>query len=287
MKVLEFKEVSKTFGTTPMQVVALQSISFSVSAGEWVSLVGPSGCGKSTLLHIAGGFERSSSGVVKSGGIAVRGPGADRGMIFQQFQLFPWLSVRENIHYCFSLRHHQNWFESADLGMTKIHYADHLLEIMGLEKFQNHRINQLSGGMRQRVAIARTLAARPRIVLMDEPFSALDANTREEMQELLALLRKSEGMTVLMVTHDVEEAIFLSDRIVLLSKRPGSILEDTPIRLENRNHLDIKESDPFLDYRSHFIRQIRSQSETSFDREHLLRILGNPDSRPLQSIPKS
>ncbi len=273
MKVLEFKEVGKSYGAAAMQVEALQSISFAVSRGEWATIVGPSGCGKSTLLHIAGGFETCSSGEVLTEGKPIQGPGPDRGMIFQQYQLFPWLNVRENVHYCFSLRHHQNWFESVDAGMSKIHYADHLLEIMGLENFRHHRINQLSGGMRQRVAIARTLAARPKIVLMDEPFSALDANTREEMQELLALLRKSENMTVLMVTHDVEEAVYLSDRVLVLSRRPGRILEDTPIDLKDRNHLDVKESEAFRAYRSRLVRLIRSQNDTSFDRAQLLRAL--------------
>jgi len=275
MALLECKDIEKRYSKGESEVLALSDVSLSVEEGEFVSLIGPSGCGKSTLLYLIGGFEEISAGSVLVDREEVSGPGADRGMVFQSYSLYPWLTVRENVHACFRLKHHQNWYESVEVGLSKIHYADHLLEIMGLGDFHHHYPGQLSGGMKQRVAIARTLAARPRVILMDEPFSALDAQTREEMQEMLYLLKSHSKMTVVFVTHDVEESIFLSDRVVVLSKRPGTILEEKRIDLPGRPDLRIKDTPEFLEIRKHLTDLIRSQSTKHFDREQFVKLLVN------------
>ena len=273
MALLKCENIRKSFGQGESEVLALSDVSLSVNEGEFVSLIGPSGCGKSTLLYLIGGFEERTSGRVLVDQKEVSGPGADRGMVFQNYSLYPWMTVRQNVHACFGLKCHQNLRETVAEGLARIHYADHLIEIMGLANFHHHYPSQLSGGMKQRVAIARTLAAQPRVVLMDEPFSALDAQTREEMQEMLFLLKSHARMTVLFVTHDVEESIFLSDRVVVLSRRPGTIIEDHRVQLEGRPDLGIKDTPEFLELRKHLTHLIRSQSERHFDRESFVKLL--------------
>jgi NitT/TauT family transport system ATP-binding protein len=202
---------------TRQAVTALDGIELTVRRGEFVSLLGPSGCGKSTLLYIIGGFVPYRTGEIMVNGRRVTGPGPDRGVVFQQFALFPWKTVLQNVLYGLEK---QRMPKAAALDRARS-----LLRTARLDGFENHYPSQLSGGMRQRAAIARTLAVDPDILLMDEPFGALDAQTRSVMQEQLREIWRSTGKTVLFVTHDVREAVYLSERVVLMTKRPGRIKE--------------------------------------------------------------
>jgi ABC-type nitrate/sulfonate/bicarbonate transport system ATPase subunit len=204
-------------------VVALDGVDLSVARGELVCIVGASGCGKSTLLNIVGGLDEPTSGEVRLGDDLVIGPGPDRGMVFQGYSLFPWRSVRENV--AFGL-------ECA--GWDRARRAERVTEmlgIVGLSEWADHRPDQLSGGMRQRVAIARALAPEPDVLLLDEPFGALDAQTKRALQDFLLQVRHRTGATVLMVTHDVTEAVYLSQRIYVLSARPGRVAEEIAVPL--------------------------------------------------------
>jgi NitT/TauT family transport system ATP-binding protein len=199
------------------KLVALSDITFKVRRNEFISVIGPSGCGKSTLIRVVAGLEDPSAGIVAVDGIPVTGPGADRGMVFQNYTLFPWLTVRKNVLFGPKMK------GTRDDKATKA--ADEWLKLVGLTDFADLYPAQLSGGMKQRVAIARALANDPRILLMDEPFGALDAQTRASMQAHLLRIWAAAGVTVLFITHDLDEAIYLSDRIVVLGARPGRILE--------------------------------------------------------------
>ena len=220
---IEVRDVTMRFATTSGEVVALRDIRMAVRPGEFVCLIGASGCGKSTLLRIIAGFETASAGSVTVGGRGVTGPGPDRGMVFQDYGLFPWLSVRENIA-----------FGPRARGRTRAEVAattGRFLDMVGLRGFADSFPHQLSGGMKQRVAIARVLANDARVVLMDEPFGALDAMTRERLQDELLALWRSAGLTVVFVTHAIEEAILLADRVVVMSPGPGRIVEDIAVTL--------------------------------------------------------
>ncbi|MCC8978172.1 ABC transporter ATP-binding protein [Bradyrhizobium acaciae] len=200
------------------ETVALDGLSLGVGEGEFVCLLGPSGCGKSTVLDLLAGFEQPTRGRVTIDGKPVGRPSPDRGIVFQEATLFPWLSVIDNIT-----------FASRLAGRPASEYrprAQELIEMMGLRGFEHHAVYELSGGMRQRVAIARAWISQPLLLLMDEPFGALDAQTRLAMQELLLAAREQRRSTVLFVTHDIEEALFLSDRIAIMSGRPGRIVEE-------------------------------------------------------------
>ncbi len=207
--------VEKTFQTRQGAVQALHDINLTLDDGEFVSVVGASGCGKSTLLRIVAGLETASTGQLTLDNGPLRGPGRDRGMVFQQYTLYPWLSALENVE--FGLRHLPKR-QRADV-------ARRFLDVVGLSDFALSYPFQLSGGMQQRVAIARALALRPSILLMDEPFGALDAQTRSLMQELLLSIWERDRLSVLFVTHDIDEAIFLSDRICVMSTKPGRVRE--------------------------------------------------------------
>lgn len=271
MPILEFRKISKVFEGGGVPVPALAEVDLCVDEGEFVTIVGPSGCGKTTLLMMAAGFMSPTSGDLLLDGSGVSGPDSNRGMVFQDFALFPWLTVRENAMFHFSLAHGRRRIEqSADGGWALRSYVDHLLEFMGLSEFRDRLPRELSSGMKQRVAIVRTLASRPRVVLMDEPFSALDAQTREQMQELLLMLRVKAGMTVLFVTHDVDEAVFLSDRVVALSSRPGHVIKDCKVDAPTMRGLDFKESSLFLNLKHDLLHTIRTQCAPSFDRNVLL-----------------
>jgi NitT/TauT family transport system ATP-binding protein len=220
---IRVENVTKRFAGQGGEIVALRDAVLDVGAGEFICLIGASGCGKSTLLRIIAGFERPSEGCVLVDGRAVTGPGPDRGMVFQDYGLFPWLSVRGNIG-----------FGPAARGKSRAEVAatvERYLDIVGLRRFADAFPHQLSGGMKQRVAIARVLANEARVVLMDEPFGALDAMTRERLQDELLELWQRTGLTVLFVTHSIEEAIFLADRVVVMSPGPGRIVSDIPIDL--------------------------------------------------------
>jgi len=218
------KDLSKRYRTREGDVSALSSVEFKVTAGEFVTLVGPSGCGKSTLLYILGGFIAYDGGLVEVGGKAVTGPGVDRGIVFQEYALFPWLTVVQNIRY--------------GLEMTGVErrkrdeIVERLVHTIGLEGFEHRFPRELSGGMKQRVAIARTLAYDPKILLLDEPFGALDAQTRETMQDELLRLWQATRKTVVMVTHDVNEAVYLSERVLVMSQRPGRIVQEFAISID-------------------------------------------------------
>jgi taurine transport system ATP-binding protein len=196
-------------------VHALSNVGLSIQEGEMVAVLGPSGCGKTTLLNIIAGFLRPTAGEVRVAGAPVRGPGADRGMVFQQGALFEWLSVRENVG--FGPR-----MAGRPAAETR-DKVDHLLRTVGLQDFGEKPVYQLSGGMQQRVALARCLANDPKVILMDEPLGALDALTREKMQGLILRLWKETGKTILLITHSVEEALYLGERLVVMAPRPGRI----------------------------------------------------------------
>ena len=220
---ISVQALTKRFAGPAGDTVALQDATLSVAPGEFVCLIGASGCGKSTLLRIIAGFETATSGAVIVRGKAVQGPGPDRGMVFQDYGLFPWLSVRRNIAF---------GPESRGKGKTEVaETTRRFLDMIGLAAFADAYPHQLSGGMKQRVAIARVLANDARVVLMDEPFGALDAMTRERLQDELLALWASTGLTVVFVTHAIEEAIFLADRVVVMSPGPGRIVRDVRIGL--------------------------------------------------------
>jgi NitT/TauT family transport system ATP-binding protein len=198
-------------------VLALTDVTLTIERGEFVSLLGPSGCGKSTLLYLIGGFMPAAGGAIRVNGKPVVGPGPDRGIVFQQFALFPWRTVIRNVLYGME--------KQRVPKAERLERAHRLIREVGLTGFENHYPSQLSGGMRQRAAIARTLAVDPDILLMDEPFGALDAQTRSIMQEQLKAIWRATGKTVIFVTHDVREAVYLSQRVVIMSKRPGTVKE--------------------------------------------------------------
>jgi NitT/TauT family transport system ATP-binding protein len=215
--VLEVKNMSKTFTTQRGEVMALKDINFKTHRREFVCVIGPSGCGKSTLIRILAGLESHTAGEVLLDGKAVTGPGSERGMVFQGYTLFPWLTVKKNVMFGPEM--------NGRGGLEAEREALQWLELVGLEKFANAYPHQLSGGMKQRVAIARALVNQPRILLMDEPFGALDAQTRVKMQTHLLDIWKNIDITVLFITHDLDEAIFLADRILVLKANPGEVEE--------------------------------------------------------------
>ena len=210
-------------------VTAIDHVNLEVKDGEFVMIVGPSGCGKTTLINILGGLGTATSGQVLLDGKPVQGPGADRGMVFQGYSLFPWLSVQKNVEFGLKMK-----------KMPKAQRAEQakkFIDLVGLTGFENALPRQLSGGMKQRVAIARTLANEPEILLMDEPFGALDAQTRVVMQELLADISKKTKTTILFITHDIDEAVLLGDRIYVMSRRPGTIREVLEVNIPGvRSH---------------------------------------------------
>ena len=215
--ILEVKGLTKTFDTAQGSVTALKDINFCTHQREFVCVIGPSGCGKSTLVRTLAGLEDYASGEVLLDGRPVHGPGPDRGMVFQGYTLFPWRTVKKNVMF---------GLELAGRGRTTAEEeALQWIDLVGLTKFANHYPHQLSGGMKQRVAIARALANQPRILLMDEPFGALDAQTRAKMQGYLLDIWKNIDITIVFITHDLDEAIFLADRILVLKAHPGEVQE--------------------------------------------------------------
>ena len=221
---IEIDHVSQTFQTSGRQShLAISDISLRIEDGAFVSILGPSGCGKSTLLYIVGGFVNPTEGVAKVKGTAITGPGPDRGPVFQEFALFPWKNVLGNVMY--GLR--QQGVPRAEAEAQ----SRRLIEMVGLKGFENFYPKELSGGMKQRVAIARTLAYKPAVLLMDEPFGALDAHTRTRLQNDLLNIWERDRKTVLFVTHSVDEAVFLSDRVVVMTRAPGRIKQIVEINL--------------------------------------------------------
>ena len=229
--------------------LVLDRINLDIYPREFVCIVGASGCGKSTLLNIVAGLLPSSSGKVAIDGTELLGPGADRGMVFQNYTLFPWLTVADNIGFGLELKKISKTRRKEMIG--------YYLEIIGLTQFANAYPKQLSGGMKQRVAIARALANEPEILLLDEPFGALDAQTKEQMQEFLLDLWDQTHITVLMITHDVEEAIFLSQRIYVMSAHPGKIKQEIKIDLPAQRDLDLKLTGGFIDHKRRVLQALR------------------------------
>ncbi len=221
--ILTIRGVTKRFAVGDGEVEALAPVDLTIPKGEFVCLIGASGCGKSTLLRIIAGFEEPTTGDVSVDGNAITGPGRDRGMVFQDYALFPWMTVLENI----SFGPRQRQLPREEIART----ADEFVKMVGLERFAERYPNQLSGGMKQRVAIARVLANNANILLMDEPFGALDALTREQLQNELLQIWKRTGVTTIFVTHSVEEAVLLADRVLVMSAGPGRIDGDFNIDL--------------------------------------------------------
>ncbi len=250
---VSIQAVSRVFETAKGQrTQALQPVDFEVKDNDFVTILGPSGCGKSTLLRIVAGLDHATSGRVLLDGVPVEGPGADRGMVFQSYTLFPWLTIEQNIR--FGLR---------ERGMPEAQQkerAAYFIAKVGLRGFEQHFPKQLSGGMQQRTAIARALANDPKILLMDEPFGALDNQTRVLMQELLLGIWEAERKTVLFVTHDIDEAIFMANRVAVFSARPGRIKTELAVDLPHPRHYTIKTSPEFMDLKARLTEEIRAES---------------------------
>jgi len=265
----------KWFGTAAGRFDALCDISFGVGAGEFVAIVGASGCGKSTLLRVIAGLEQPSGGAVLVDQRAVTGPGCDRAMVFQDYSLYPWLTVLENIRFSLRLRS-QRRADSAP-AQSVAERAALLMELMGLTRVRNAHPHELSGGMRQRVAIARALLRKPQLLLMDEPFGALDAQTREVMHDLILHIVALERPTIVFVTHDVEEAVYLADRVVVLAPGPGRIDSVWPIGLPPalERTQDLKRSAAFVAAAREILDRIRATSGLQSDLDALRRLTGH------------
>jgi NitT/TauT family transport system ATP-binding protein len=255
---IEVDNVSIIFGAgAAKEVIAVDRATLNIRRGEFVCIVGPSGCGKSTLLNAIAGFEVPYEGTVRVGGRVVTGPGPDRGMVFQQPTLFPWKTVRSNVAYGPRMMGKGN--------AQAFRIADKLLEVVGLKQVAGAYPHVLSGGMRQRVAIARALANNPEVLLMDEPFGALDAQTREIMQENLLEVWSKIGATVLFITHDIDEAIFLADRILVMSASPGRILREVQVRLPRPRNTDMTLSPEFIALKKSCLDVIRAECLRAYE----------------------
>jgi NitT/TauT family transport system ATP-binding protein len=227
---LSLARVTKRFASSRHDTTAVQDISLDIRAGEFVCVVGPSGCGKSTLLNIVAGLDRPTSGSVTFDGAAVRGPGADRVVVFQEAALYPWLNVRANVEFGLKMR--------GVPRRERRERVDRFLELVNLERFDRAFVHELSGGMKQRVQLARALAVEPRMLLMDEPFAALDAQTRDVQQEELQDIWARTGSTILFITHNVREAALLADRVLVMTPSPGRIKAEIPVPLRRPRDID-------------------------------------------------
>jgi NitT/TauT family transport system ATP-binding protein len=251
--------ISVIFGQPDKEFLAVDRVSIDIKPGEFVCIVGPSGCGKSTILNAVAGFDLPTEGKIILDGAVITKPGVDRGMVFQQPSLFPWKSVRANV---------AHGPRMAGLSNSEAYrLAARYLEMVGLVRFANNYPKTLSGGMQQRVAIARALVNRPSVLLMDEPFGALDAQTRTMMQEMLLTIWADNRTTVIFVTHDIDEAIYLGDRILVMSASPGRILLDVPVMLGRPRSADISLGQSFLSIKKQCLDIIRRESLQAFERQ--------------------
>lgn len=248
---LSVKDVSLTYGKGQKSVEALRSVSFDIRPNQFTVIVGPSGCGKSSLLYLAAGLNEVTGGEILVNGRRVEGPGPDRGMVFQSYTLFPWLSVRNNVEY--GLR------RKAMPAEKRREISDRYLVEVGLTGFADYYPKQLSGGMMQRVAIARALANEPDILLMDEPFGALDSQTRQSMQKLLLRVWEHNHKTVAFVTHDIDEAILLGDRVLVMTARPGRIKADIEITIPRPRDPAIALEPEFIAMKRRIINELRDE----------------------------
>ncbi len=278
---INIEAASKTFIGGEHNIVALQDVNLAIGSNEFVTFVGASGCGKSTLLRCIGGLETLSSGEIKVDGSPITGPGVDRAMVFQHYSLYPWLTVMENIKFSRQLRAGREDLTSADVEAASGR-ADALLDLMGLTHVIDAYPNQLSGGMQQRVAIARALLPRPQILLMDEPFGALDAQTREVMHDLILHVSKLEKTTIVFVTHDVEEAIYLGQRVVVMAPRPGRVDSIYPVDLPAQRDQDMKLSPGFLQQKKTILTRIRETAGMRTDHELLERMTRQAQQNDMQ-----
>lgn len=257
---IKVDDVSITFGSGSSAHVAVETTSIKAHAGEFVCILGPSGCGKSTLLNAIAGYVKPTTGEVTVDGVTVDKPGPDRGMVFQQYSLLPWKTVYENVAFGPRMAGESR----ASAGST----ANTFLELVGLKKFGNRYPAELSGGMQQRVGIARALANYPSVLLMDEPFGALDAQTRLMMQESLLEIWRKFGTTVVFVTHDVDEAVFLADRVLIMSAAPGRIIEDVKIKLPRPRSTDMASTTEYIEARQFCLDTIKSESRKAFEEQN-------------------
>lgn len=256
-EVLHINDITKVFHSKGNEVLAVDHVSLDIPKGQFVTILGPSGCGKSTLLRMVSGLESSSGGTMMFAGEEIHGTSVDRGMVFQSYSLYPWMNVEENIAFGLKLK-----------GVPKkerLAVARHYCEVIGLKDFNKHYPVQLSGGMMQRVAIARALANDPKILLMDEPFGALDAQTRLIMQEMLLKAWEGTGKTILFITHDVNEAVFLGDVVYVMSARPGKLKYIQPVDFERPRHPEIKYDPKFLEISDILLKKIQEESYRSLD----------------------
>jgi ABC-type taurine transport system ATPase subunit len=254
MPLLELRHVGLSYPTREGDVHALGDISLTINAGDFICIVGPSGCGKSTLLRIIAGFLEPTTGDALIEGRAIHGPGADRGVVFQQPALYPWLTVGENVAFGPRMR-----------GIPSAQRVEELLRLVGLTEFKNRAPWELSGGMQQRAAIARVLINEPRIMLMDEPFGALDALTRDHMQEALLKIWRATGTTIILITHSVEEAVYLGTRTLVMSPRPGRFVADVPTAFSRatEDSRTIKSNRDFIETRESVLSHIWAASDLS------------------------
>lgn len=249
---LEISNLYKEFYSKKGNVTALRNINLHVETGEFVCVVGASGSGKSTLLRLVAGLDFPTSGTITVDDAIVTSPGADRGMVFQKYTLYPWMSIQKNVEFGLKL--------SGISPRQRREEASYYLNIVGLADFAKSYPKELSGGMKQRVAIARALATNPKILLMDEPFGALDIQTKENMQQFLIDIWHKTGCTILMITHDVQEAVFLSQRVYVLSARPGTVKEEIKIDLPRDRDYQIKRQPIFHQQADYIIDLLRSIS---------------------------
>jgi NitT/TauT family transport system ATP-binding protein len=253
MKGISVEDVGLTYSGLAGQVTALEDISLRVEPQQFVSVIGPSGCGKTTLMNIIAGFLEPTQGRVLIDDDVVRGPGPDRCVVFQQYAVFPWLTVRDNVEFGLKLQaNHKSPEERRAI-------ADYFIDLVGLNEFTAAYPKELSGGMKQRVAIARAYAVNPQVLLMDEPFGALDAQTRQFMQESLLDIWQKEKKTVIFITHGVEEAIFLSSRIVAMTTRPGRIREIIPVEIPYPRQAGVQTSPAFIKLRAQIDKIVREE----------------------------
>ena len=253
LKVSNLQKIFPAANKNGKELTALKDINLEVKESEFVVMVGPSGCGKSTLINIIGGLEEATEGEVLIEGKPVTAPGADRGMVFQGYSLFPWLTVQKNVEFGLKMK------KVAKAERERI--AKEYIQLVGLSGFENALPKQLSGGMKQRVAIARTLANSPEILLMDEPFGALDAQTRMVMQELLAKISRETKNTILFITHDIDEAILLADRIYVMSRRPGTIREILEVQMSDERIHEMLVTPEFLQMKRKIMDMLWQESQ--------------------------
>jgi ABC-type nitrate/sulfonate/bicarbonate transport system ATPase subunit len=245
--ILTVRGVERRFDKT----LALQATDLDVAENDFITILGPSGCGKSTLLRIVAGLDVPTAGEVQLDGRRIAGPGADRGMVFQSYTLFPWLTVQDNV--CFGL------VERGLPRAQQLEVAQDFINKVGLRGFEHHFPKQLSGGMQQRTALARALANQPRMLLMDEPFGALDHQTRELMQELLLGIWEAQRKTVIFVTHDIDEAVFMGSRVMVMSARPGRIKLDRVVALAHPRHYAMKTTPEFMQLKAELTEAVRAE----------------------------